>query len=39
MHNQLSDVEVDARDIPELVPAEVRMKLARRFRLSHRERP
>ena len=39
MHNQLSDIEVDARDIPELVPAEVRMKLARRFRLSHRERP
>jgi hypothetical protein len=38
MHNQLSDVEFDIQDIPGGVPAEMRMKLARRFRLSHRER-
>jgi hypothetical protein len=37
MHNQLSDVEVDVQD--EVVSAEIKMKLARRFRLSHRERP
>mmetsp|Transcript_22984 Transcript_22984/g.54542 ORF Transcript_22984/g.54542 Transcript_22984/m.54542 type:complete len:833 (+) Transcript_22984:291-2789(+) len=39
MHAQLSDIEVDVRDIPQVVDAEIRMKLARRFRLSHRERP
>eukprot|EP00980_Cylindrotheca_fusiformis_P011927 scaffold2830_cov131-Cylindrotheca_fusiformis.AAC.48 len=39
MYAQLSEVELDVRDIPEVFPAEVRMKLARRFRLSHRERP
>jgi len=39
MHNQLSDIEVDAFDMPDVPLAEVRMKLARRFRLSHRERP
>jgi hypothetical protein len=39
MYAQLSDVEVEVQDIPEVFPAEVRMKLARRFRLSHRERP
>eukprot|EP00339_Tiarina_fusa_P013514 CAMPEP_0116996154 /NCGR_PEP_ID=MMETSP0472-20121206/65_1 /TAXON_ID=693140 ORGANISM="Tiarina fusus, Strain LIS" /NCGR_SAMPLE_ID=MMETSP0472 /ASSEMBLY_ACC=CAM_ASM_000603 /LENGTH=746 /DNA_ID=CAMNT_0004694701 /DNA_START=278 /DNA_END=2518 /DNA_ORIENTATION=- len=39
MYAQLSDVEVEVRDIPEVFPAEVKMKLARRFRLSHRERP
>lgn len=35
---QLSDVEVDVRDIPEIFPAEVTMRVARRFRLSHQER-
>ena len=39
MYAQLSDVEVDVRDIPQLIRADVKMKLARRFRLSHRERP
>lgn len=39
MYAQLSDVEVEVTDIPEEFPADVRMKLARRFRLSHRERP
>jgi Muniscin C-terminal mu homology domain len=39
MYAQLSDVEVEVSDIPEVFPADVRMKLARRFRLSHRERP
>ncbi|KAG7337878.1 Muniscin mu homology domain containing protein [Nitzschia inconspicua] len=39
MYAQLSDVEVDVRDIPQVVNADVKMKLARRFRLSHRERP
>jgi hypothetical protein len=39
MYAQLSDVEVEVCDIPDLFPAEVKMKLARRFRLSHRERP
>jgi hypothetical protein len=38
MYAQLSDVEVAVRDIPELQPAEVAMKVARRFRLSHQER-
>ena len=38
MYVQLSDVELEVSDIPEAFPAEVRMKLARRFRLSHRER-
>jgi len=35
---QLSDIEVEVRDIPDVFPADVGMKLARRFRLSHRER-
>ena len=39
MYAQLSDVEVDVREIPDLFHADVKMKLARRFRLSHRERP
>jgi hypothetical protein len=39
MYAQLSDVEVEVIDIPEVFPADVKMKLARRFRLSHRERP
>jgi hypothetical protein len=39
IYAQLSDVEVDVRDIPHMARADVKMKLARRFRLSHRERP
>lgn len=35
---QLSSVELEVKDIPERFPADVTMKLARRFRLSHRER-
>lgn len=38
MYAQLSDVELEVVDIPDVFPAEVAMKLARRFRLSHRER-
>jgi hypothetical protein len=38
MYAQLSDVELEVSDIPDVCPAEVAMKLARRFRLSHRER-
>lgn len=37
MYAQLSDVEVSVRDLPEQ-SAEVAMKVARRFRLSHQER-
>ena len=36
---QLSDLELELRDIPEVYPAEMTMKVARRFRLSHREKP
>ena len=39
MFAQLSDVVVDVQGIPEVYAGEVKMKLARRFRLSHRERP
>lgn len=35
---QLSDIELELRDIPEQFPAEMTMKVARRFRLSHREK-
>lgn len=35
---QLSDVELEVMDLPDVAPAEVSMKVARRFRLSHRER-
>lgn len=35
---QLSDVELEVGDVPDRHPADVSMKLARRFRLSHRER-
>lgn len=35
---QLSDIELEVRDIPEVAPAEMTMKVARRFRLSHREK-
>jgi hypothetical protein len=38
MYAQLSDVELEVTDIPDVYPADVAMKLARRFRLSHRER-
>jgi hypothetical protein len=38
MYAQLSLIELEVADIPEVFPAEVTMKLARRFRLSHRER-
>ena len=39
MYAQLSDIEIDVRSVPQVMPADVKMKLARRFRLSHRERP
>lgn len=39
MYAQLSDVEVTVADIPEVIATDIKMKLARRFRLSHRERP
>lgn len=39
MSTQLSDIELEVSDIPQLTQADLRMKLARRFRLSHRERP
>jgi hypothetical protein len=35
---QLSDIELEVRDIAEVHPAEMAMKVARRFRLSHREK-
>lgn len=35
---QLSDIEIEVRDIPDVYPADIVMKLARRFRLVHRER-
>lgn len=38
MYAQLSDVELEVSDIADIYPADVAMKLARRFRLSHRER-
>ena len=38
MYAQLSDVEVEVEDLPSICPAEVAMKVARRFRLSHQER-
>jgi hypothetical protein len=38
LFSQLSDVEVEVRDIPGEFPAEISMKIARRFRLSHREK-
>jgi len=39
MYAQLSDIEVDVRDMPQVAHADLKMKLTRRFRLSHRERP
>lgn len=38
MYAQLSDIELEVTDIPTVLPADVAMKLARRFRLAHRER-
>lgn len=38
MYAQLSDIELEVRDVSDVFPADVAMKLARRFRLSHRER-
>lgn len=38
LYVQLSDIEFDVRERPEAYPAEIAMKIARRFRLSHRER-
>jgi len=38
MHAQLSDISLEVADIPDVFPAEVTLKLARRFRLMHRER-
>jgi hypothetical protein len=35
---QLSDIELEVSEIPDAHPAEIAMKLARRFRLAHRER-
>lgn len=35
---QLSEIEMEVRDMPEVYSAEVAMKVARRFRLSHREK-
>ena len=39
MYTHLSDVEIEALDIPEVFPVDVKVKKTRRFRLSHRERP
>eukprot|EP00547_Thalassionema_nitzschioides_P002306 CAMPEP_0194222244 /NCGR_PEP_ID=MMETSP0156-20130528/32449_1 /TAXON_ID=33649 /ORGANISM="Thalassionema nitzschioides, Strain L26-B" /LENGTH=741 /DNA_ID=CAMNT_0038952951 /DNA_START=139 /DNA_END=2364 /DNA_ORIENTATION=- len=38
MYAQLSDIELEVAEIPDVCPAEVTLKLARRFRLMHRER-
>jgi hypothetical protein len=35
---QLSDVEVEVREISDAMPADVAVKVARRYRLSHREK-
>lgn len=35
---QLSDIEMEVRDMPDKYSAEMTMKVARRFRLSHREK-
>ncbi len=39
MYAQLSDIEINVGSVPQAIAADVQMKLARRFRLSHRERP
>ena len=38
LYVQLSDIEFEVRERAEAYPAEISMKIARRFRLSHRER-
>ena len=38
LHTQLSDVELEIRDVPEVFPAEILTKVACRYRLSHREK-
>ena len=38
LHAQLSDIELEVSDNPVEFPAEVAMKVARRYRLSHREK-
>jgi hypothetical protein len=35
---QLSGIELEVQDMPDVFPADIGMKLARRFRLVHRER-
>lgn len=38
LFSQLSDIELEVTDIPDVYPADISVKLARRFRLAHRER-
>lgn len=38
LHSQLTDVELEVRDVPEVFPADIQTKIARRYRLSHREK-
>lgn len=38
LHVQLSDIEFEARENPDEFPAELTTKVARRYRLSHREK-
>lgn len=38
LYTQLSGIEVDCEDEPKGFPADVQTKVARRFRVSHRER-
>jgi hypothetical protein len=38
LFSQLSDIELEVREIPDVFPAEMTMKIARRYRLSHREK-
>lgn len=38
LHVQLSDIEFHVRDNPDEFPAEIASKVARRYRLSHREK-
>ena len=38
LFSQVSGVEIDVRDIPNVFPADIEMKLARRYRIAHRER-
>ena len=38
LHVQLSAIEFHVQDIPDVAPTEIQMNIARRFRLSHREK-